>query len=78
MKSVTYPNAQFIQSPPLIGEYAYFDTRVKRDNLPIRIFLVKTDKYKNNNVQCHYSTVFKRPEEDCCVCQGIIINLNIL
>ena len=38
MKSVTYPNAQFIQSPPLIGEYAYFDTRVKRDNLPIRIF----------------------------------------
>ena len=73
MKSITYPHPQFIQSPPLIGEYAYFDTRVKRDNLPIKIFLVKTDKYKNNHVQCHYSTVFKRPEESCCVCQGVII-----
>ena len=41
MKSISYP--QFIQSPPLIGEYAYFDTRVKRDNLSIKVFLVKTN-----------------------------------
>ena len=60
-------NGYYISYPPLIGQYAYYDSRVKEHRL--NHYLVKVD---GNVVGCHYSIVFEKDPEPYIACHGII------
>ena len=61
-------NGYNISHPPLIGQYAYFDSRNKEHRL--NSFLINVDG--NMNVLCHYSLSIKKNPEPFVTCQGII------
>jgi len=61
-------NGYNISYPPLIGQYAYYDSRMKEK---LNHYLIKVDG-NVYQVACHYSLSFKKDPEPFVTCQGII------
>ena len=54
-------------SLPVIGEYAYFDNRITKNN---GHFIVTTEN--ETSCGCHYSLNYKKETEPYVTCHGII------
>lgn len=55
---------------PKIGEYAYFDSRLK-NNVPH--FIINTEN--KESCGCHYSLNYKKDTEAFVTCHGIIVSI---
>ena len=65
-------NGYNISHPPLIGQYAYYDSRTTEHRL--NSFLIKVDS-NVDQVACHYSLSFKKDPEPFITCHGIILEI---
>jgi hypothetical protein len=79
MPTVYNPEGKyFITTPPASGSYGYYDSRLfninDRQNNADHYF-VKTERFPDRYVACHYSLTFQQDPEPFITCQGKIIKI---
>ena len=79
MPTVYNPEGKyFITTPPATEAYGYYDCRLFNIGDLVNNtdhYLVKTDKFPDRYIGCHYSLTFQKDPEPFITCQGKIIEI---